>query len=362
MEEVGMQVRIDPAGNLMGHYPGENPHAPALVTGSHLDTVPNGGIYDGAYGVLAGLEVVRVLAEKQLRLIHPVEVIVFTDEEGTMLGSKAISGSVVAVDSTEVSLEMQARLAQLGGDWGQIAQARRGATEMAAFIELHVEQGPVLEVVGAEIGIVTGIVAQRRFMITVQGQASHAGTTPMSMRRDALVAAAQIVLAVNQLDLTPGDQVATVGQLHVFPNAVNVIPGQVELSLDIRDLSNSHLDTLLNFLQEQIQIIAKVTQTQIQVEEKMRNQPALANPEIQATIAQVCDDFGLSYHSLPSRAGHDAQELAKITDMGMIFVPSQAGISHAETEFTSELQCIKGANVLLQTLVRLDKIVTVGVG
>jgi beta-ureidopropionase / N-carbamoyl-L-amino-acid hydrolase len=350
MQAAGMGVRIDAAGNLIGCYPGQNPQAPVLATGSHLDTVPNGGIYDGAYGVLAGLEVVRVLQEKQIQLQHSLEVIVFTDEEGTMVGSKTMVG--------EVSLpsdDSQIPLALLGGSWPQIAHAQRSSKDIAAFVELHVEQGPVLEAIGAEIGVVTGVVGQRRWMITVQGQASHAGTTPMSMRQDALVASAQIVLAVNQLANLPGEQVATVGQLQVLPNAVNVIPGQVELSLDIRDLSNAHLDHLLSQLDQQIQQIAHQTQTTIQVQEKMRNQPAPAAPEIQRAITAACHDLGLSHHALPSRAGHDAQAIAKIAPMGMIFVPSQAGISHAETEYTSAQHCIQGANVLLQTLVRLDQ-------
>jgi N-carbamoyl-L-amino-acid hydrolase len=350
MQAAGMGVRIDAAGNLIGRYPGQNPQAPVLATGSHLDTVPNGGIYDGAYGVLAGLEVVRVLQEKQIQLHHALEVIVFTDEEGTMVGSKAMVGGVsLPNDDNEIPLAL------LGGSWQQIAQAKRSATDIAAFVELHVEQGPVLEAIGAEIGVVTGIVGQRRFTITVQGQASHAGTTPMSMRQDALVAAAQIVLAVNQLAHLPGEQVATVGQLQVLPNAVNVIPGRVELSLDIRDLSNSHLDHLLSQLDQQMQRIAHQTQTTIRRQEKMRNQPAPAAPEIQTAITAACRDLGLSHHPLPSRAGHDAQAIAKIAPMGMIFVPSQAGISHAETEYTAAQQCIQGANVLLQTLVRLDQ-------
>lgn len=358
METAGMQVRIDPAGNLIGRYPGQDPPAPALATGSHLDTVPNGGRYDGAYGVLAGLEVIRVLQEQQIHLHHPLEVIAFTDEEGTMLGSKAIAGSLLPdpshyrhADGTDI----ESRLDDLGGCWQRISQAQRCCQDMAAFVELHVEQGPVLEAIAVEIGVVTGIVAQRRFVITVQGQASHAGTTPMSMRQDALVAAAEIVLAVNQLAITPGDQVATVGRFDVSPNVANVIPDRVELSLDIRDLSNPHLDQLLARLEQLIDTIASKTHTQIQIQEKMRNQPVLADPEIQDTIITTCIEQGLTYHRLPSRAGHDAQELAKVTDMGMIFVPSQAGVSHAEIEYTSPQQCIQGANVLLQTLIKLDQ-------
>ncbi len=226
---------------------------------------------------------------------------------------------------------------------------------MAAFVELHVEQGPILESLGKQIGVVEGIVGQRRYIITVKGSPSHAGSTPMYMRQDALVAASGVVLAVNRLANTPGQQVATVGRMQVSPNAANVIPGLVEMSLDIRDLSSQHIDNLMEQLRLNIEAIAADTQTQIELQPSLHNQPALAEQNIQQTIAQVCEDLGLSYTHLPSRASHDAQEIANFTDMGMIFVPSQAGVSHAETEYTSPEQCTQGANVLLHTLLRLDQ-------
>ncbi len=358
MLELGMTVRIDAAGNVIGRYPGQSATAPALATGSHIDTVPNAGAYDGAYGVLAGLEVVRVLRDQQIHLHHPLEVIVFTDEEGSMIGSKAMSGSALT-DPSRYSvpdgMAIAPALARVGGDWDALPTAQRTAADIAAFVELHVEQGPVLEAAGKDLGVVTGIVGQRRYQISVVGSSSHGGTTPMAMRRDALVAAAQIVLAVNRLALTPGDQVATVGQMTLFPNAANVIPGRVDLSLDIRDLSDAHLDDLMQQLQQEMAAIAATTQTQIQLHPRLQNQPAPAKPEIQAAIAQLCDQWGVDYLHLPSRASHDAQELAKFTDMAMIFVPSQGGISHAETEYTTPDHCTLGANLLLHTLLRLDQ-------
>lgn len=358
MSEAGMSVKIDTGGNIIGRYPGKFPQAPTLATGSHIDTVPNGGRYDGAFGVLAGLEVVRVLHEQQMQLDHPLEVIVFTDEEGSMIGSKAMSGRVVA-DSAYYrrpnGMEIQTCLERVGGNWYQIDQARRSAADIAAFVELHVEQGPILEALGKQIGVVEGIVGQRRFTITVKGSSSHAGTTPMYMRQDALVAASQVVLAVNQLGNTPGQQVATVGRLEVSPNAANVIPGFVEMSLDLRDLSSEQIENLMAQLRLQIDAIAANTRTQIELHSCLHNQPALAQAHIQQTIVQVCQDFGLSYTHLPSRASHDAQEIATFTDMGMIFVPSAAGVSHAETEYTSPEQCTQGANILLHTLLKLDR-------
>ena len=361
MAAAGMSVQIDAAGNIIGRYPGKFPQAPALATGSHIDTVPNGGRYDGAFGVLAGLEVVRVLHERQIHLNHAIEVIVFTDEEGSMIGSKAISGRVVdraAYYRRSDGTEITTCLAQIGGNWEQLTQARRHPQDIAAFVELHVEQGPILESLGKQIGVVEGIVGQRRYTITVKGSSSHAGSTPMHMRQDALVAASHVVLAINQLANTPGQQVATVGRMEVSPNAANVIPGLVELSLDIRDLSNQHIDNLLEQLQQQLEAIASNTKTQIQLQPCLHNEPALAAPHIQQTIVQVCQDLGLSYTHLPSRASHDAQEIASFTDMGMIFVPSAAGVSHAETEYTSPEECADGANVLLQVLLRLDRYYT----
>ena len=363
MEAVGMHVRIDTAGNLIGHYPGRFPEAAAIATGSHLDTVPNAGIYDGTYGVLAGLEVVRTLHENNIQLDHPLEVIVFADEERTMIGSKAMAGRASLdphyydhphYDPIEPSLK------NIGGNWAQLPQAVRQPGSMAAFVELHVEQGPVLEAKGNPMGLVTGIVGQRRYIITIEGQASHAGTTPMNMRQDALVAASQIILAVNRLgnlqnDELSGEQVATVGAMKLSPNVANTIPGHIEMTLDIRDLSNDCLDQMLTMLEMDLEEIAVTTQTRIRIKGQLRNEPVPVNSHIFNTITQACKTLGLKSHELPSRASHDAQIIADITDMGMIFVPSQAGISHAETEYTHPAHCIQGTNVLLHTLLQLDQ-------
>jgi beta-ureidopropionase / N-carbamoyl-L-amino-acid hydrolase len=357
MKAAGMTIAIDAAGNIIGRYPGKYADAPALATGSHIDTVPCGGNYDGAYGVLAGIEVVHTLQENRILLAHPLEVIVFTDEEGSMIGSKAISGRIVKDPNYYLrpdGTDIYTCLGKIGGNWDNIAQAERNSQELAAFVELHVEQGPILELMGKQIGVVEGIVGQRRFNITVKGSANHAGTTPMNLRQDALVAAARVVLAVNQMANTPGQQVATVGKLEVYPNAANVVPGWVEMSLDIRDLSDLHINSLIDRLKLHLEEIARETDTQIRLNSCLENEPALAEHHIQTAIAKVCEDLQLSYTFLPSRASHDAQELAQITDMGMIFVPSKSGVSHDATEYTSPQQCVRGANVLLRTFLQLD--------
>lgn len=356
MTDAGMTVRIDAAGNLIGRYPGVDETAPVLATGSHIDTVPSGGCYDGVLGVLAGIEIVRVLRENDVRLHHPIELIVFTDEESTMIGSRAIAGTVKSAPEsykTTTGVPIQDALEAIGGNWDFLAQAQR--SDLAAFVELHVEQGAVLEKTGNQIGVVQGVVGMQRYQVSIAGQPNHAGTTPMTLRQDALVAAAQLILAVQQIALAmPSQPVGTVGYLTVAPNAVNIVPGRVELSIDLRDLSCEVLDTMLSQIQQQMQTIATATQTTMEIQPILEVEPTPAAKHIQQTIAQICEETHLSYCHLPSRAGHDAMEMGRITEMGMIFVPSQAGISHSGTEYTSPEQCVAGANVLLQTLLRLD--------
>lgn len=359
MIEAGMTVRTDAAGNLIGTYKGKAEDAPALATGSHIDTVPSGGQFDGVLGVISGIEVVRTLRENNLSLNHPLEVIVFTDEESSMVGCQAIAGTVLEHSperyQPKIGGSIQGCLEILGGDWKRITTARRDRTQIAAFVELHVEQGMVLETARKEIGIVQGVVGMQREAIKITGQANHAGTTPMDIRQDALVAAAQVVLAVKNIaHQMPSQPVATVGYLEVLPNAVNIIPGNVELSVDMRDLSGECLNMMLQQLEQAVVAIARDTHTVIEIKPSLCVEPSPAAPQVQSTIEKVCQDLDLSYHYLPSRAGHDALEIGRITDMGMVFVPSQAGVSHSEAEYTSPKQCIQGANVLLHTLLALD--------
>ncbi len=359
MEQVDMNVTIDAAGNIIGRYSGTQ-DLPALATGSHIDTVPTGGRYDGALGVLAGIEVVATLHEAGQRLNHPIEVIVFTDEEGEMIGSKAMAGTAHYTDAEFYrrleGTSIQTCLQRIGGNWDTLASAQRTSEDVAAYLELHVEQGGVLEAVDCQIGVVQGIVSLQRYKVTISGRPNHAGTTPMDMRQDALYAASLLVAAVHDAAVDiPGNQVATVGYLNVTPNAPNIVPGQVDLTIDLRDLSLETIQTMVHALQQRVQEIEAATGTQIQLERQHAVDPTLASPKIQETIAVVCDSLQLSHYSMPSRAIHDAQEIGRFTQMGMIFVPSQAGVSHAEDEYTSPEQCGQGADVLLHTLLRLDE-------
>jgi N-carbamoyl-L-amino-acid hydrolase len=311
-------------------------------------------------GVLAGIEVARTLQEHGVQLVHPFEVIVFADEEGSMVGCKAMAGTLtpgLAAQSSKAGVTIGHGVSLLGGDWEYIDTARRSRRDLCAYVELHVEQGSVLEAHRKEIGVVQGVVGMHRHRIHIEGRPNHAGTTPMDMRQDALVAAAQIVLAVEALAKGQGQgQVATVGALEVWPNAVNVVPGRVQASLDVRDLSKAEVEGFVAELEERFRGIEAATGTKITMLKLLDVDPTLAAPEIQGAIATTCDQLGLSHMALPSRAGHDAQEIGRITDMGMIFVPSEAGLSHSEQEYTAPEHCAAGANVLLHTILKLDSL------
>lgn len=366
MLEAGMTVRVDAAGNIIGTYAGIEPGLGAIATGSHIDTVPVGGRYDGVLGVLAGIELVRTLNENRQRLNHAIEVIVFSDEENTVIGCKAMAGDVARDPNyyrRNDGTSIQDCLAKVGGDWAKITTAKRDPGSIAAFVELHVEQGGLLEAAQRQIGVVKGVVGQYRFAVNVVGRPNHAGSTPMNQRKDALVAASQIVLAVNRIGLeTPGEQVATVGFFEVSPNAVNIVPGQVDLKIDLRDLSQSHLESIVRRMEQEFTAIAAASQTEITLTQTLHVPPTLARTKIMETIAQVCQEQDLSYCTLTSRAGHDAQEIGRFADMGMIFVPSQGGISHAEDEYTSAEQCTEGTNVLLHTFLKLDRLYSRNIG
>ena len=360
MQQVGMAVRVDAAGNLIGRLEGREPHLPVLMTGSHLDTVPTGGCFDGALGVLAGLEVARALGDADLQLRHPFELVAFADEESTMVGCKGMAGTASddpAAYATSNGEPIADNLELIGGHWPSLASACRSDAAVAAFLELHVEQGAVLEQRGDAIGVVEGIVGQRRFTVRVEGQANHAGTTPTDLRQDALAAAARIVLAVESLaEEHPGDPVATVGRLEVWPNAANVVPGSVTLTVDLRDLDPQVLRELVAQLQDALERIGLQTGCRIALEPQFDVAPTPADPTVMATIQQVAADLGFPFSRLPSRASHDAQEIGRRWPMGMIFVPSRNGLSHSAAEFTSDDQCCAGAAVLLETLQRLDRV------
>ena len=360
MQDAGLEVRVDAAGNLSGRRPGRSRGRPSIVLGSHIDTVPLAGAYDGVLGVMAAIECVQVLEEHGVRTRHPLEVIVFANEEGGMTGSRALAGRLNAQaldESSRSGMSIRQGIAALGGDAGRISRAIRRPGEVRAYLELHIEQGGSLESEGTDIGIVEGFVGIRWWDVTVKGFANHAGTTPMNARQDALLAAAKLVIAVHQAARTlPGRQVATVGRITAEPGAPNVIPGRVELSLELRDLAGPKLDQLFQEIRRQARLIGQETKTGIEFKEiDIGVEPTLTDPKLQEVIREAAEAMGLSYARLPSGAAHDAQNMARIAPSALIFVPSVGGISHSPQEYTRPRDVANGANLLLQTLIRLDR-------
>ncbi|MYC30563.1 MAG: M20 family metallo-hydrolase [Chloroflexi bacterium] len=363
MRGAGMEVRVDPAGNIIARKPGTDPNLPAIALGSHTDTVPNGGKYDGALGVLGAIEVAQTLAENSHTLRHPLEIIIFTNEEGTrfhrwLLGSRAMSGLLEpedynAVDDEGVSLER--RLADIGGDLQRIDQARRYPGELAAYFELHIEQGPTLHRNGTPLGAVTGITGRYVFKVEVQGRANHAGTTPMGDRHDALAAASHLVLATQRL-ATDDEicRVATVGNMQVTPNAVNVVPGEVALGVEFRDVDTNALAAAETTLRRTAAEIADANRVTIAINQVEAARAVPMPARMQGLVAESADQAGLAFESLPSGAGHDAQAMATITEAGMVFVPSVDGISHSPNEFSRPADCANGAQALLNMLLMAD--------
>jgi len=359
MKEAGLKVRIDPAGNILGRLDGTNQHLPAILLGSHIDTVPLGGNYDGVLGVMAAIECIQVIQENDFQLKHPVEVIVFTNEEGGMTGSRAFIGELKPEVLEQVSrsgLSIRNGLQKIGGNPEKLTHAIRDPDKIKAYLELHIEQGGILESKGIDIGIVEGIVGIRWWDVIVQGFSNHAGTTPMGIRHDALLASAHLIIAVNEIaKLIAGDHVATIGRIKVLPGAPNVIPGKAEMSLELRDLSTKKIDDLFTKIQQKSKLIEKLTKTKIDFKEiDIGVRPILTNVNIKHILRESAKELTLSFNNMPSGAAHDAQNIARIAPAGMIFVPSVGGISHSPNEYTHIQDLTNGTNLLLQALLRLD--------
>ena len=364
MRSAGLSVRIDAAGNIIGRIEGSDPSLPAIVLGSHTDTVPGGGRYDGALGVIAAIEVVQAIKDSGRTSRHPVEVMVFTNEEGTgfhrwLLGSRAVAGLWEPEDFSAVGddgVTLASRLPDLGGNISRIDGARRRPDELACYLELHIEQGPTLHRGGFPIGVVTGITGRSVYHIDIVGEANHAGTTPMPLRRDAMSAAAQVALAVRHI---AGEmevcRVGTVGSMEVHPNAANVIPGRVVLGCEFRDERMESLAAAEVELRRTAEEVAHAEQVAITVTAQ-RNTPSVPiSSNMQQLIADAAGLAGLEHISLPSGAGHDAQAIATVTPSAMVFVPSVGGISHAPAEYTTPEDCANGAQVLLNAMALADE-------
>ena len=359
LKAAPLEATIDAGGNLIGKRPGSEPNLKPLLIGSHVDTVPEGGNYDGVVGSLGAIEVAQTLAENNVTLRHPLEVVIFQNEEGGLIGSRAIDGEL-----TEKELDLVSRSGKtirdgikfIGGDPTRLREVRRQKGDIAAYLELHIEQGNTLDTERINIGVVEGIVGINWWDVTIEGFANHAGTTAMNNRQDALLAAAKFIEAVNRIVMSvPGRQVGTVGRISAFPGAPNVIPGKVVLSLELRDLDAAKIEMLYKKINAEAEQIAKTSRTKFDFKEINVNIPAPTDPRIRALIAEAARELGLSTKSMPSGAGHDAQDMARLGPVGMIFVPSVGGISHSPKEFSHPADIANGANVLLHTLLKLDQ-------
>jgi len=359
MRQAGLNPRIDRFGNILGRLEGTEASLKPIMIGSHVDSVTDGGNYDGVVGSFGAIEAARTLREQNVRLRHPLDVAIWQNEEGGTIGSKLLIGDLTDADLDKVARSgrtIREGIRVVGGDPARALAATHQQGDLACYLELHIEQGGLLDQAGLQIGVVEGIVGLRWFEITVEGFANHAGTTPMDQRRDAMLAAAKFTVAVNdEVRGEPGRQVATVGRVVPSPNTTNVIPGQVVLTVDLRDLDR---DTLTRFTARFEQLgreIGQATGTRFTFRPILHSEPALAEPRIMEWIERRAQALGLSHRRMPSGAGHDAQEIARIAPMGMIFVPSVGGISHSPREFTRPEDITNGANVLLNTVVAADE-------
>lgn len=365
---AGMTVHQDDGGNLVGRLAPRAgaPALPPLVTGSHCDTVMMGGRFDGIIGVLAGIEVAHTLHEQGIALDHPFEVIDFLSEEPSdygisCIGSRAFSGALgpemLAARNPEGET-LAAGMRRIGCNPEALAQALRPANSTAAFVELHIEQGPVLETRALPVGVVTNIVGIRRVSIIVNGQPDHAGTTPMNIRKDALVGAARIIDAANRLAArlsgNPHYVVATIGRLSLTPNASNAVPGKVEMMMEVR----SENAAILDIFPEQVMAEAADGLAQLRVTADMqsvsRSKPTDCSELVMATIEKAAAGFGYASMRMPSGAGHDAVYVAPTGPIGMIFIPCLNGRSHCPEEWIEPEQLLDGTRVLYQTIVELD--------
>jgi len=359
LKDLGLKIRIDTAGNIIARLDGLNNNLPPIVTGSHLDTVPKGGKYDGTLGVIAGIEIAFFLQENDIKLNRPFEIIVFADEESTMIGCKGFTGNLSVNEEdfvTSNSCSIIDNLSRIGGNWLDIKSAVRGKKDIFAFLELHVEQGKVLEDGGLDIGIVNGIVGQKRITVKVIGQANHAGTTPMSNRNDALLAASKIIVGIEQIAKTTSESaVATVGKLKLHPNAANVIPGEAVFTIDMRDLDEDVIGKMGLRIENLCAEIQEVTGCLVQIEPQFEVIPTKSCPKLVSSSFHESEKLGFKTGILPSKASHDSQEIGRICPMVMIFVPSRNGLSHSYKEYTSLDQCANGIEVLLNTIFSIDK-------
>ena len=367
MRQAGLKIQVDAIGNIFGRLDGADPKAPALLAGSHLDTVIHGGKYDGPVGVIGALEAVRTIRENKIPLRAPLEVVCFIGEESSRfgfstLGSSLVAGEVQPKDLTNAVDAQGTKLADVLSSLGisprNLFRLARDPKSMKAYLELHIEQGPILEAKAKRIGLVTSIAAPSRFKVIFAGRADHSGTTPMEMRKDALVAAAQLIEYVEKIcrkfsSMEKGRVVGTVGAMKIEPGVINAVPGRAELAIDIRSTSAPAKDKVARLVKQRGAAIARDRGIPIEVLNIRSEDPVPLDKRLLRVTRQLCDEKAIDYEIMPSGAGHDAMQMAKITPAGMIFIPSRRGISHNPLEWTDPDDIALGAQLLMETMIRV---------
>ena len=367
MRQAGLQIHVDRIGNIFGRLNGSNAKAPAVLAGSHLDTVLHGGKFDGTMGVIGALEAVRTLKEQKIALQSPVEVVCFVGEESSRFGYSTLGSSLVAgeVHGADLSNAADAQgtklediLASLGIYRSNLRSMRRDPSSVKAYLELHIEQGPILEAKKKPIGVVTSIAAPTRFKAIFTGQADHSGTTPMEMRKDALVAASELIVAVEKIcrrysRMEKGRVVGTVGAMKIEPGVINAIPGKTELSVDIRSITASAKNRVVRLVQAKIREIARRRHLRIEILPIREENPVPLDKRLVDLLKECCEAKSIAYEVMPSGAGHDAMQMAKITPSGMLFIPSRRGISHSPLEWSDPEDICLGTQLLLDAIIRV---------
>lgn len=363
MKEYGLLVHEDGLGNIFGKLEGTLKDAPSVLIGSHFDSVPHGGSYDGPAGVVAGLEVAALFKEKGVKPKYPLEVIALIEEEGTrfsggLMGSRGITGLLSEEEFSNLTdsngITTVDAMTEIGLD--PSLPKKRDPKTIKAFLELHIEQGPILEDKKIPIGVVETIVGLTQFEITVEGQAGHAGTTPMNRRADALVKAAQIISQLPDLAIEEGEgTVVTTGKLNVFPNGSNVIPKKTVFTVDIRSGKEEHIQNVIRKMNKLIET-NKENGIQITATQQLYMEPKVMNPTIVNLLKQTSDNLEIPYCSINSGAGHDAMVLAEVTDVGMLFIPSKDGLSHTPEEWSDSLDIARAVEILFDTAKKLTEV------
>lgn len=359
MEKIGLKIWEDGYSNLFGRREGQNPDLPVIMIGSHFDTVINGGMFDGMAGVVAALEILRVFQEENIENYYPIEIVAMNDEEGVRFGtgisnSRAMTGIINEAELYNVKDKdgISLRDAMLSfGITPDLENAKREKDSIKAFIELHIEQGPILEDNKKDIGLVEAIVGLDRYKVKFTGKSGHAGTTPMDNRKDALVSASKFILALNRIAKeVAGGTVGTVGELHLSPNAANVIPGSVELSVDIRAIDKEKINSVFEKLTKAITIIKKEDNVDIEMIKELYIAPVNMSKKLITVMEETADKLDYSYMLMNSGAGHDAMIMAGISPTSLIFVPSKGGLSHHPDEWTNYDDLKKGMELILNTV------------